>query len=186
MGMLFYNKYIKFCIVCSMICGMAYNLPLYSPLEKVDTSSKQEIESYMKAFVSMYMSEVCSGKKRIFIKSKDIYASDFDVPVELIVYTNEKEENIRYKVHIYGETGNSITNYYLCENFIYVNQQQEYYSSQILMENYNDILYSQTNDWIILKDKVYKLKDNGELKVDTEYPFFSIEKVNDWVKGLEE
>ena len=183
MGLLFYNNCTKFCIVCSMVCGLAYNLPLNNHLEKVDIGIKQEIESYMKEFVSMYMSETCGGKQRIFIKSKDIYTSDFGFPIELTVYTNEKEENIRYKVQAYGETGNSITNYYLCENFIYVNQQQEYYSSQILMENYNDILYCQTSDWIILDDNVYLLKDNEEMKIDTEYSFFSIEEVNAWIKN---
>ncbi len=92
--------------------------------------------------------------------------------VELTAYTNDKEEDVRYKVEIYGETGKSITDYYLCENFIYVNQEREYYSSQILMKNYDDILYRRTSDWIIIEDKVYILLDNGEMKEDTEYSFF--------------
>ncbi|MBD5449175.1 MAG: hypothetical protein HDR28_03250 [Lachnospiraceae bacterium] len=101
------------------------------------------------------------------------------LPIELTVYTNDKEENVRYKIEIYGETGKSITDYYLCENFIYVNQEREYYSSQILMKNYDDILYRRTSDWIITEDKVYILQDNGKMKEDAEYSFFPIEEVND-------
>ena len=70
--------------------------------------------------------------------------------------------------------------------FIYVNQERVYYSSQILMKNYDDILYRRTSDWIIIEDKVYILQDNGEMKEDVEYSFFPIEEVTDWVKELEE
>ncbi|MDE6747822.1 MAG: hypothetical protein K2K21_01975 [Lachnospiraceae bacterium] len=54
------------------------------------------------------------------------------------------------------------------------------------MKKYNNILYRQTSDWIIIEDKVYILQDNGEMKEDAEYSFFPIEEVNDWVKELEE
>ena len=102
------------------------------------------------------------------------------------MYTNDKGVDGRYKVEIYGEAGKSITDYYLCENFIYVNQEREYYNSQILMKNYDDILYRRTSDWIITEDKVYILQGNGEKKEDSEYSFLPIEDVNDWVKALEE
>lgn len=185
MDMLLY-KCIKFCMICSLTCNVACSLPIYSSSEKPDITQTQEIEIYMKDFMSLYMSEACGGKQRLFMKSKDIYTTDFDSPIELTVYTNDKEENVRYKVEIYGETGKSITDYYLCENFIYVNQEREYYSSQILMNNYDDILYRRTSDWLIIEDKVYILQDNGEMKEDAEYSFFPIEEVNDWVKELEE
>lgn len=59
---------------------------------------KEEIERYMKEFICMYTTEACGGKQRVFIKSKDIYTDDFGSPVELTIYTNEKEEKIRYDI----------------------------------------------------------------------------------------
>lgn len=32
---------------------------------------------------------------------------------------------------------------------------------------------------------IYILQDNGDMKADTELPFFSIEEVNEWAKELE-
>lgn len=116
------------------------------------------------------------------MKSKDVYAEEQGEPIELTVYTNDQGEDIRYKVQVYAETGKSEINYYLCENLIYVNQKKDYYSSWVLTANYDDVLYSQTDDWIILEDKVYTLKDNEEMEIAAEYPFFPIEEVYDWVK----
>lgn len=177
MGMLFWNKCIKLCLVCDMICCLSG----CGETEKADISVEQEIEAYMEEFVSMYMSEICGGEQRIYIQSKDVYADNMSSPVELIVYQNDREEDIRYTIQIYGETGNAVTDYYLCENFIYVNQTKEYYSSHILTGGYDDVLYRQTDDWIILGDEVYMLKDNGEMERDMDPPFFSIKEVKDWI-----
>ncbi len=143
---------------------------------------RQEIETYMEEFASMYTSEACGGKQKIFVQSKDVYADDFESPIKLTVYKNEKEEDIRYQIQIYGETKRCVTDYYLCENCIYINQETEYYSSQILEENFHDVLYRQTKDWVILGEEVYLLEDSGERKPDADYTFFSIDEVNDWVR----
>lgn len=179
------DQCIKFCMICSAICSMACSPPLHSSLEKIDANKKQEIETYMQEFISMYMSEACDEKQKIYMKSQDIYTDNFDSPVELTVYTNDRGEDVRYRVEIYGETGKSVTDYYLCENFIYVNREREYYSSPVLRKGYDDILYRQTDDWIIMEDDIYILQDNGDMKADTELPFFSIEEVNEWAKELE-
>lgn len=176
--MLFWNKCIRVCLFFCISCGLLG----FTKIEKVGADEKQEIEAYMKEFINMYTSEACDGKQRIFMKSKDVYAEEQGEPIELTVYTNDQGENIRYKVQVYAETGKSEINYYLCENLIYVNQKKDYYSSWVLTANYDDVLYSQTDDWIILEDKVYTLKDNDEMEIAAEYPFFPIEEVYDWVQ----
>lgn len=182
MDMLFYKIFIEVCIVCSTISSFS----IYNGKETLDAGKKQEIETYMNEFVSMFMSEAIIGERRIFVKSGDVDTGDFDYPIELTVYTNEEGQDIRYTVYIYGETGNSITDYYVCEDFIYVNQERQYYSGQVLIENYNymDVLYRHTSDWIILGDKVYLLQDDGELLYDTQYPFFTVEEVSGWAEEI--
>lgn len=69
---------------------------------------------------------------------------------------------------------------------IYVNEEKEYYSSQILAETYDDVLYRETTDWIILEDEIYLLQDNGEMKIEEDAPFYSIEEVKGWTEELEE
>lgn len=69
---------------------------------------------------------------------------------------------------------------------IYVNEEKEYYSSQILAETYDDVLYRETTDWIILEDGIYLLQDNGEMKIEEDAPFYSIEEVKGWTEELEE
>lgn len=154
--------------------------------QKAEIDVKQEIETYMEDFVSSYMSEICGGDQKILMQTKDIYVDDFGYPVELTVYRNDKEEDIRYQIQLYGETGRSVTDYYLCEHFIYVNEEKEYYSSQILTENYNDVLYRKTTDWIILEDEIYLLLDSGEMKIEDDAPFYSIEEVKGWTEESEE
>ena len=104
----------------------------------------------------------------------------------MTVYTNEEGQDIRYTLQIYGETGNSVTDYYVCENFVYVNHEREYYSGQVLMENYNyiNVLYRHTSDWMILGDKVYKIQDNEEMQEELQYPFFSMKEVRGWAEEI--
>ncbi len=153
--------------------------------QKIDIDIKQEIETYMDEFARMYVSEICGGDQKVFMQTKEVYADDFGEPIELTVYKNEKEEDIRYKVQLYGETGSSVTDYYLCEDFIYVNQEKNYYSSQILTPNYDDVLYRETKDWIILDDTVYELLDDGEMVAVEDYSFYGIEEVKGWAESVE-
>lgn len=181
MDMALWKKGIELCAAC----GMMWYFSVCNKTEQLDINIRQGIESYMEAFISMYMSEAVGGEQKIFIQSQDIDVDDFGYPVELTVYKNDNEEDIRYQVQLYGETGNSVTDYYLCADFIYVNQEKEYYSSQIQLENENDVLYRETNDWIILDDIVYVLRDDGEVQATDDYPFYSITEVNGWAEELE-
>lgn len=176
MDMLFWNRCVGIGTAFAMLCSLS----ACNDSNINDINIKQQIEAYMEEFKSMYMSKVCGMDQKIFIKSQDIYVDNLGYPIELTVYKNDKGEDVRYQVQLYGETGNSVTDYYLCNGFIYVNQEKEYYSSQILVENYNDVLYRETNDWIIFEDKVYILQDDGEMQTVDEYPFYSIEEVNEW------
>lgn len=183
MDKLLYKIVIEICMACSIIASSS----LYKGEQRLDADKKQEIEAYMDDFVSMCMSEASAGEQRIFVKTGDIDTGDFDSPVALTVYTNEEGQDIRYTLQIYGETGNSVTDYYVCENFVYVNHEREYYSGQVLMENYNDInvLYRHTSDWMILGDKVYKIQDNEEMQEELQYPFFSMKEVRGWAEEIE-
>lgn len=154
--------------------------------QKTEIDVTQGIETYMEEFVGMYMSEICGGDKKVFMQSKEVYADDSGEPIELTVYKNDQGEDIRYQVQLYGETGSSVTDYYLCEDFIYVNQEKIYYSSRILALNYDDVLYRETTDWVILDDTVYELLDNGEMEADEDYSFYSIKDVTWWAEETDE
>lgn len=154
--------------------------------QKTEIDVTQGIEAYMEEFVGMYMSEICGGDQKVFMQSKEVYADDFGGPIELTVYKNDQGEDIRYQVQLYGETGSNVTDYYLCEDFIYVNQEKIYYSSRILALNYDDVLYRETTDWVILDDTVYELFDNGEMEADEDYSFYSIKDVTGWAEEADE
>ena len=178
---------IKFLLTLMLALALAGCAPQETEeSQKTEIDVQQGIETYMEEFVGMYMSEICGGDQKVFMQSKEVYADDFGGPIELTVYKNDQGEDIRYQVQLYGETGSSVTDYYLCEDFIYVNQEKNYYSSRILALNYDDVLYRETTDWIILDDTVYEFLDNGEMEADEEYSFYPIKEVMGWAEETDE
>ena len=144
-----------------------------------------EIDSYMTRFTELYTSGVMDGNDYINIEEREIYLEDGSTIATLRIYTDLENRCLRYKVNMYGETMQSILNYYFCDNFVLISRQNDYYSSWILSETVeNDILYSNINKWIIMDGVSYIWQDNGELKeTDTNLiPVPSVEEIEEAIK----
>lgn len=135
--------------------------------QAVDTDAmdiSQEIDSYVKDFIEQYTSNAFDDTMpTMIIEEKDMLDNIEDAD-SFIVYSNLSGKRLRYKLNYYGETGNQVINYYLCENFVWISRQSNYYSSWILTAGYSDVLYSKIDNWIIMGETVYKMHDNGELE----------------------
>ena len=140
-------------------CGKTENAELN--IETMEISN--EIDEYMQSFIELYTSNVFEDTKSMMkIEEKLI---DYEGGIAtLIKYTDLSDKCLRYTIKLYGETMSVTINYYLCENFILVSQQDNYYSSWILAEGGFDILYSKIKNWIIISEKMYILHDDGELE----------------------
>ena len=124
----------------------------------------QEIDNYVKDFIELYTSNTFDDTMpTMIIEEKDI-PDNIENVTSFIVYSDLSGKRLRYKLNYYGETGNQVINYYLCESFVWISRQSNYYSSWILTVGYSDVLYSQIDNWIIMGETVYKIHDNGELE----------------------
>ena len=144
------------------------------PLELVDNQDKtdmvslldilREIEEYKSRFIELYTSNASEDTEAEMIIEKHDFPSDNDGGASLTVYSRLSGKHLRYELHYYGETGNSVINYYLCDNFVWISRQNNYYSSLTLSAEYSDVLYSTMENWIITDDAAYIMHDNEELK----------------------
>ena len=128
----------------------------------------REIEEYRGRFIELYSSNTLSDEfpdvePEMIIEEHD-FPSDSSEGASLTVYSRLSGKHLRYELHYYGETGNSVVNYYLCNNFVWVSRQNNYYSSLTLSAEYSDVLYSTIENWIITDDAAYIMHDNGELE----------------------
>ena len=131
-------------------------------IDAIDIS--QEIDNYVKGFIELYTSIAFDDTMpTMIIEEKDVPDNIEDAD-SFMVYSDLSGKRLRYKLNYYGETGNQVINYYLCENFVWISRQSNYYSSWILTAGYSDVLYSQIDNWIIMGETVYKIQDNGELE----------------------
>ena len=127
-----------------------------------------EIEEYRSHFIGLYTSNALSDEfpdleSEMIIEEHD-FPSDSGEGASITVYSDLSGKKLRYELHYYGETGNNIINYYLCDNFVWVSRQYNCYSSMTLRTGYSDVLYSTIENWIITDDAVYIMHDNGELE----------------------
>lgn len=142
---------------------------LISGCGKEQTAEQQfleKIEEYKSDFTGQYTAGTeGSGEAAVRVETREI-ESDSSEGGELIVYTDADGQELRYRLNVYGETGNgnAVTNYYLCDGFVWVSKETNHYSSWILKEGFSDILYSDVKNWIVTDDKTYILHDNGELE----------------------
>ena len=128
----------------------------------------REIEEYRSEFIESYTSNALSDEfpdvePEMIIKEHD-FPSDNSEGASITVYSRLSGKHLRYELHYYGETGNSVINYYLCKNFVWVSRQNNYYSSQTLSAEYLDVLYSTMENWIITDEAAYIMHDNEELE----------------------
>lgn len=124
----------------------------------------QEIDEYVMKFMELYSSNALEDTKSKIIIEEEEFPSDNENGALFTKYSDLSGKNLRYKIIYYGETGNTIINYYLCENFVWISRQINHYSSWILTEGYSDILYSEIDNWIIMGETAYVMYDNGDLE----------------------
>lgn len=132
-------------------------------IEKIDIT--QEINEYREMFVELYTSTAFGDtESKINIEEMEIDYGDNGEPATLIKYTDSSDKELRYQLHLYGETMHCSIDYYLCRDFVLVSRECNYYSSWVLTAGYSDVLYSSIENWIIIGDTVYILHDDGELE----------------------
>ncbi|MDE6386453.1 MAG: hypothetical protein K2L82_01450 [Lachnospiraceae bacterium] len=123
-----------------------------------------KIEEYKENFVGLYTAgEVGDGEAEIKVEEREISVDSCEGAV-LFVYTDIEGKELRYRLHLYGETGNAVINYYLCDGFVWVSKQTDFYSSYILTAGASDVLYSTVENWILTDNAVYVLHDDGEME----------------------
>lgn len=186
MGILYFSKSVYFSIwIFTILLGWRGDREiLVSTYDNCEEIS-MEIDSYMTRFTELYTSGVMDGNDYINIEEREIYLEDGSTIATLRIYTDLENRCLRYKVNMYGETMQSILNYYFCDNFVLISRQNDYYSSWILSETVeNDILYSNIYKWIIMDGVSYIWQDNGELKeTDTNLiPVPSVEEIEEAIK----
>lgn len=137
--------------------------------EAADATAQKEIflekiEEYKGHFIGLYTTDASEGEEAaIKIEEREISADSSEGAV-LFVYTDAEGKELRYRLHIYGETGNAVLNYYLCDGFVWVSKQTDYYSSYILTAGFTDVLCSSVENWILTDDVAYILHDDGEIE----------------------
>lgn len=123
-----------------------------------------KIEEYKDTFTGLYTTGAeGSGEPVIRIETLEIESGSSEGG-ELFVYTDTDGKRLRFRLDSYGETGNAVTNYYLCDGFVWVSKETNHYSSWILREGFSDTLCSEVENWIVVDDKTYILHDDGELE----------------------
>ena len=162
-----------FTILMSIIlisgCSEEQDSELQTAGLSTDASTKQEefaekIEEYKSRFIGLYTTGA-SGDEEAAIKIEEREISvESSEGSALYVYTDADGEELRYRLHIYGETGDAVLNYYLCDGFVWVSMQNNYHSSWILKAGFSDVLYSDVENWILTDDTAYILHDDGELE----------------------
>ena len=139
--------------------------------DETDTESEdilREIDEYRSHFIGLYTSNALNNEfpdlESGMIIEEHGFPSDSGEGASVTVYSDLSGKKLRYELHYYGETGNNVINYYLCDNFVWVSRQYNCYSSMTLRAGYSDVLYSTMENWIFTEDAVYIMHDNGELE----------------------
>lgn len=157
------------CGICIALSACAGAGSTGAKIGGVDVS--QEIDEYLNDFVGLYTSNVIEETEPAVIIEERDYPADSDNGALLVEYTDRSGRLLRYELCFYGETGNTVINYYFCEHFIWVHRQKNHYSSAVLDADYPDILYSEDENWILMDEDVYLLHDDKTLeKTDGELP----------------
>ena len=123
-----------------------------------------EIDHYIENFIDLYTSNTLGDTAPVMVIEEQNFPSDNDNGASLTVYSDLSGKRLRYELRYYGETGNQVINYYLCEDFVWISRQSNYYSSWILADGDSDILYSEIDNWVIVGETLYIMHDNGGLE----------------------
>lgn len=125
--------------------------------------SNHLVQDYMMHFINLYSTNAMNNSdSSMRIEEFETELDNDGSTATLVKYLDNENRCLRYRVELYGETMNTVINYYLCEKFVLISKQNNYYSSQILQAGWDDILYSDTQRWIHWNDRIYTFSDNGE------------------------
>ena len=139
-----------------------------------------ELEEYKSRFIELYSGNALNDEfpdvePKMIIEEHDL-PSDSSEGASVTIYSDLSGKQLRYELHYYGETRSIAINYYLCDNFVWISRQNNYYSSLTLSAEYSDVLYSTIENWIITDGAAYIRHDNGELEeidrtqLESEFP----------------
>ena len=83
-----------------------------------DKVLRRTIDEYMISFIGLYTANTLEGEIGIEIEDVEIYMDSGYA--FLTLYSDKQGKCLRYKIAMYGETMDTITNYYLCNGFVLV------------------------------------------------------------------
>lgn len=151
-----------------------------------DKVLRRTIDEYMISFIGLYTANTLEGEIGIEIEDVEIYMDSGYA--FLTLYSDKQGKCLRYKIAMYGETMDTITNYYLCNGFVLVSKQSDYYSNRLASTDGVDILCSKIENWVIYDDTIYMLHDDGELESidDDHMPFLPIDEIDELMKYEED
>ncbi len=158
-------KFIFFISVIGVCIGMSACSQKDNAGQDIDiTEILQGIDEYKTKFISLYTNNVYEDtESAIRIEENDFIYMNEQIAT-LTRYSDLSDDYLRYKILVGGETGDVIINYHLCEGFIWISEQRNYYSSWMPDTGYPDILYSVTEQWILIGETIYILHDDGILE----------------------
>lgn len=159
------KKYLR---VKNAITENAYN-PIIEPPSAVAVDD-DALSTYLQDFVDLYTSNALEDTENQLIIEEREFLADNGNSADIIKYSDLLGNCLRYELHYYGETGNRTVNYYLCEDFYWVNDRRNHYSSWIYHPEYSNVLYSEVANWIVMYGTVYSMHDSGELEKMQEAP----------------
>ena len=154
----------------TVISGICVSITLFGGIKHNDSydikkmNIQQEIDDYMMHFIELYSgSAMDESNALINIDKLEVEFDDGRNTGTLVKYSDKNNSYLRYQINLYGETNNVTIDYYLCNNFVLISRQINYYSSWILTEGWDDVLYSEIDKWIIWNDNVYNFLGDGQL-----------------------
>lgn len=90
----------------------------------------REIDAYIKNFTGLYTSNASDDTASAMVIEEQDFPSDTDHGASLTIYSDLSGKRLRYRLICYGETGNQVINYYLCESFVWISRQSNFYISR--------------------------------------------------------
>lgn len=130
------------------------------------TNISREIENYIQSFIQLYTSAALGDEDveaAMVVGEKTFSANDGHEAI-VVKYSDASGNPLRYELHYYGETGDRTVNYYLCEGFCWVSDQTNYYSSWVFDPEYQNVLYSEVENWILMDETAYIMYASKELE----------------------
>lgn len=161
------SQFLLLCILCLTLSACANAGSAGTRIDGVDVS--QEIDEYLSDFVECYTSDVVEeAEPSMIIQTRDISVDGREGL--LVEYTDRSGRLWRYELSFYGNTENTIINYYFCDHFVWIHRQHNHYSSTVLSADYPDVLYTEDESWILMGEEVYLFRDGSRLERMEELP----------------